>query len=76
MIDTIRVYSIPENECKRLLNQNGDVIELPLALGGFGCILTRDEQYIVIFGGTSGKKGGEETGVYYLSLVTLKWTKS
>ena len=76
VVDTMRVYSISDNEWKGLLNQNGDEIKLPLAVGGFGYILTRDERYVVIFGGTSGSHGGEEMDIYYLDLRTLKWAKS
>ena len=76
VIDTVRVYSTTKNEWKQLLNDNGDTIKLPLALSGFGCILTRDERYIVILGGTSGGIGGEEVTIYYLDLWSMEWTKS
>ena len=75
-IDTIRVYSIADNEWKVLLNKNGNAVKLPLTLAGFGCVLSRDEKYIVVFGGTSGMRGGEEVGIYYLDLKTLTWSKS
>ena len=75
-VDRIKVYSITDNEWKELLNKNGNKVKLPLALNGFGCILTRDERYVVIFGGSSGSDGGEEVGIYYLDLRTFKWTKS
>ena len=39
-------------------------------------MLTRDERYIVIFGGTTGSVGGEEEDIYYLDLKTMKWTKA
>ena len=74
--DTIRVYSTKDNEWKELLNENGDVIKLPLGLSGFGCILTRDERYIVIIGVTSGTTGGEEINIHHLDLRTLKWETS
>ena len=71
----ITEYSIANNTWGLLADKDGETVVLPLGLYGFGCVLTKDERYIVIFGGTSGREGGEEDGIYYLDLLTMKWTE-
>ena len=51
--------------------------KMPKRLEGFGCVITTDEQYVIIFGGWStnkaGKHGKRTDDIYVLNLMEMEW---
>ena len=68
--DTIWRYTINENkwdllECK-----------MPIKTFGFGCVMTTDEKYVIIFDGYSeNNPRGKEDGIYVLNMKQMEWKK-
>ena len=55
----------------KLLND----IKMPYKMCGFGYVKSRDEQFVIIFGGQRGNKSYLNE-IYYLNLHSMSWTKS
>ena len=70
-LDIMMKYDITDNKWEELKN-----VKFPHKSYGFGSCMTRDEKYIIVFGGSTGSEGGEEEDIYYLDLSTMQWTKS
>ena len=51
--------------------------KMPKRLEGFGCVITTDEQYVIIFGGWStnkaGKHGKRTDDIHVLNLMEMEW---
>eukprot|EP01084_Bolivina_argentea_P238209 400204_1 len=77
-INTILEYSIVDNEWSKLTDNNGMVVTLPIEMHGFGCVLTKQDRYIILFGGCNNRKRirTELNDIYVLDLKSMKWNKS
>ena len=73
-VGTIWRYSVFEKTWERLKDANGNIFKLPERLTGFVCLLTRDERFILIFGGSVGLEKWNK--IYYLDLYTMKLNES
>ena len=69
-LDTLYSYSLQNNHWVKLKRK------LPFGVHNFGCVMTRDERYVVIFGGTQLPEGCVYDGILVMDLRTFKVRKS